>query len=59
VQNAGIFIVFLVLDRKCTANIPFLIPSPRIGLVPFQYCDLEPVLEFINVIVDRGKKCRC
>lgn len=58
-QNARIFIVVLVQDRKYTANIPFLIPSLRIGLVSFQCSDLEIVLEFINVIVSRGKKYRC
>lgn len=56
VQNARIFIVFLVLDRNYTANTPFLILSLRIGLIPFQYGDLETVLEFINIIVSRGKK---
>lgn len=59
VQNAGIFIVFLVLVRKYTAKTPFLMPALRISLVPFPYSDLETVLEFINAVVNRGRKYRC
>lgn len=59
VQNAGIFIVFLVLVRKYTAKTPFLMSALRISLVPFPYSDLETVLEFINAIVNRGRKYRC
>lgn len=54
VQNDRIFIVLLVLDTENTPNIPLLVPSLRIGLVPFQYGDLETVLEFINVIFNRS-----
>lgn len=59
VQNAGIFIVFLMLFRKYTAKTSFLMPALRISLVPFPYTDLEAVLEFINAVVNRIRKYRC
>lgn len=59
VQNAGIFIVFLMLVRKYSAKILFLMPALRISLVPFPYRGLETVLEFINDIVNRGRKYSC
>lgn len=52
VQNAGIFIVLLMLVGKYSAKTPFLMPALRVSLVP-----LETVLEFINDIVNRGRKC--